>query len=93
MNNNYREEEECEEVKAKSRDRSLRTYLSNGDTDETESNSAEVRFLLFSIRINFGFLICPSLCDHSLSLSFYSGGPVSLVNNKLLYYCCDIKHS
>ncbi|KAF7810260.1 intracellular protein transport protein USO1-like [Senna tora] len=41
-NGDRREEEECEEVKAKPQDRSLRTYLSNGDTDEsTESNSTE----------------------------------------------------
>ncbi|KAK7358635.1 hypothetical protein VNO77_00573 [Canavalia gladiata] len=38
----YREEEQCEDDKLKSHDRSLRTYLSNGDIDaSTKSDSSE----------------------------------------------------
>ncbi|XP_061373754.1 uncharacterized protein LOC133316071 [Gastrolobium bilobum] len=41
-NNDKREEEECEDAKLKAHDRSLRTYLSNGDTNEsTKSDSSE----------------------------------------------------
>lgn len=45
LNNICREEEECEDTKQKPHDRSLRTYLSNGDIDAcTRSDSSEVRF-------------------------------------------------
>ncbi|XP_019434204.1 PREDICTED: myosin-11-like isoform X2 [Lupinus angustifolius] len=41
-NNDKREEDECEDAKLKNNDRSLRTYLSNGDIDEsTKSDSSE----------------------------------------------------
>ncbi|XP_027341673.1 putative leucine-rich repeat-containing protein DDB_G0290503 [Abrus precatorius] len=41
-NNDKREEEQCEDDKLKSHDRSLRTYLSNGDIDaSTKSDSSE----------------------------------------------------
>ncbi|XP_028804790.1 myosin heavy chain, striated muscle [Neltuma alba] len=41
-NDDRREEEECEESRTKSQDRTLRTYLINGDADESPaSNSAE----------------------------------------------------
>lgn len=49
MHNSIREVEECEEAKTKSNIRSLRTYLTNGDTDADESPtrlSAEVSFFL-----------------------------------------------
>ena len=44
-NNICREEEDCEDAKLKPNDRSLRTYLSNGDVDaNSKIDSSEVRF-------------------------------------------------
>ncbi|XP_058731990.1 intracellular protein transport protein USO1-like [Vicia villosa] len=42
-NNDKREEEECEDTKLKPNDKSLRTYLSNGDAvSQTKSDSSEI---------------------------------------------------
>ena len=44
-NNICREEEDSEDAKLKPNDRSLRTYLSNGEIDaNSKSDSSEVRF-------------------------------------------------
>lgn len=44
-NNICREEEDCEDAKPKANDRSLRTYLSNGEIDtSSKCDSSEVRF-------------------------------------------------